>query len=146
LTDRDSFWKIDAPALELLIDIAVEEENPDEVARWYKELKIREKREQNRHDRYFTRRDRIARAVQEKYPEIAIDIWKNIAEELIDRKKTDAYESASIYLRMVRNTLESRGQKTGWETYLREIREKNRLKRSLLAILDMLERDRIIDK
>ncbi|AKB26262.1 hypothetical protein MSMTP_2793 [Methanosarcina sp. MTP4] len=146
LTDRDSFWKIDAPALELLIDIAVEEENPDEVARWYKELKIREKRGQNRHDRYFTRRARIARAVQDKYPEIAIDIWKNIAEELIDRKKTDAYESASIYLRMVRNAMEARGQKAEWESYLREIREKNRLKRSLLAILDMLERDRIIDK
>ncbi|KKH46530.1 hypothetical protein [Methanosarcina sp. 1.H.A.2.2] len=43
--NRDSFSKIDAPAFELLIDIAIEEENPDEVARWYKKLKIREKRE-----------------------------------------------------------------------------------------------------
>ncbi len=142
LTDRDSFWKIDSPALELLIDIAVEEENPDEVARWYKKLKIKDKRGR---DRRFTRREKIARTVQEKYPEIAIEIWKNIAEELIDRKKTDAYESASIYLRMVRNTLEARGQKTGWESYLGKIREKNRLKRNLLAILDMLEKDRIID-
>ncbi|MCQ1534504.1 SWIM zinc finger domain-containing protein [Methanosarcina sp. KYL-1] len=145
LTDRDSFWIIDAPALDLLIDIAVEEENPDEVARRYKELKIREKRGEDRHDRYFTRRDRIARAVQEKYPEIAIDIWKMIAEELIARTKTDAYESASIYLRMVRNALEAGGQKAEWESYLGEIREKNRLKRKLLEILDMMEKDRAID-
>ena len=143
LTDRDSFWKIDAPALELLIDIAVEEENPDEVARWYKVLRIKDK---GGRDRYFTRRDKIARTVQEKYPEIAIKIWKNIAEELIDRKKTDAYESASIYLRMVRNAMEARGQKAEWESYLKEIREKNRLKRNLLAILDMLGKDRIIEK
>ncbi|WP_235282872.1 SWIM zinc finger domain-containing protein [Methanosarcina sp. 1.H.T.1A.1] len=45
LMNRDSFSKIDAPVFELLIDIAIEEENPDEVARWYKKLKMREKRE-----------------------------------------------------------------------------------------------------
>lgn len=142
LMDRDSFTKIDAPALALLIDIAIEEKNPDEVARWYKKLKIREKKGE---DRYFTRREKIARTVQEKYPEIAIEIWKTIAEELISRTKVDAYESASIYLRMVRNAMEAGGQKAGWESYLREIREKNRLKRKLLEILDMLGKDRVID-
>ena len=142
LEDRDSFWKIDAPALDLLVDIAVEEEKPDEVARWYKVLKIKEKRGG---DRYFSRRDKIARAVQEKYPEIAIEIWKSIAEELIARTKTEAYESASIYLRMVRNAMETSGQNKEWESYLREIREKNRLKRKLLEILDMLEKGRTLD-
>ncbi|KKG11596.1 hypothetical protein [Methanosarcina sp. 2.H.A.1B.4] len=140
--NRDSFSKIDAPAFELLIDIAIEEENPDEVARWYKKLKMREKKGEYR---YFTRREKIARTVQEKYPEIAIEIWKTIAEELISRTKVDAYESASIYLRMVRNAMEAGGQKAGWESYLSEIREKNRLKRKLLEILDMLGKDRIID-
>lgn len=140
LTNRDSFRKIDAPALELLIDIAVEEKNPDEVARWYGKLKNKEKG-----DRYFYRRDKIARTVEEKYPEIAIEIWKMIAEEFISRTKTEAYESASIYLLMVRNALEDRGQKAEWESYLREIREKNRLKRKLLEILDTLEKRRVID-
>lgn len=141
LMDRDSFRKIDAPALKLLIDIAVEEKNPDEVARWYRKLKNKEKGE----DRYFHRRDKIARTVEEKYPEIAIEIWKTIAEEFISRTKTEAYQSASIYLLMVRNALEARGQKTEWESYLKEIREKNRLKRKLLEILDTLEKRRVID-
>ena len=143
LTDRDSFKKIDALDFELLIDIAIEENNPDEVARWYNKLKIRGKKGK---DRYFTRRDKIARTVQEKYPGIAIDIWKTIAEELISRTKVDAYESASIYLRMVRNVMETGGQKAEWESYLSEIREKNRLKRKLLEILDMLGKDRIIEE
>jgi uncharacterized Zn finger protein len=143
LTDRDSFKKIDALDFELLIDIAIEEKNPDEVARWYNKLKIRGKKGE---DRYFTRRDKIARAVKEKYPEIAIEIWKTIAEELISRTKVDAYESASIYLRMVRNAMEARGQKAGWESYLEEIREKNRLKRKLLEILDILGKERIIEE
>ena len=142
LTDRASFRKINAPALDLLIDIAVEEENPDEVARWYR---VRKKRSKNGEDRRFTRRERIARAVLDKYPEIAIEIWVSIAEELIARKKTDAYEAASIYLRMARNAMEAGGEKAEWESYLREIREKNRLKRNLLQILDTLEKDRIID-
>ncbi|AKB17188.1 SWIM zinc finger domain-containing protein [Methanosarcina sp. WWM596] len=142
LIDRDSFKKIDVPAFELLIDIAIEEENPDEVARWYNKLKIRRKKGE---DRYFTRRDKIAHTVQEKYPEIAVDIWKTIAEELISRTKVDAYESASIYLRMVRNTMETGGQKVEWESYLSEIREKNKLKRKLLEILDVLEKERIIE-
>ena len=142
MTDRDSFTKIEAPALAILIDIAIEEQNPDEVARWYNKLKIRGKKGE---DRYFTRREKIARTVQEKYPEIAIDIWKTIAEELISRTKVDAYESASIYLRMVRNALEAGGQKAEWESYLSEIREKNKLKRKLLEILDMLGKDRLID-
>ncbi|WP_235284258.1 hypothetical protein [Methanosarcina sp. 1.H.A.2.2] len=46
---------------------------------------------------------------------------------------------------MVRNAMEAGGQKAGWESYLSEIREKNRLKRKLLEILDMLGKDRIID-
>ncbi|MDD3248529.1 MAG: SWIM zinc finger domain-containing protein [Methanosarcina sp.] len=143
LTDRDSFKKIDALDFELLIDIAIEEKNPDEVARWYNKLKIRRKKGE---DRYFTRRDKIARTVQEKYPEIAIDIWKTVAEELISRTKVEAYESASIYLRMVRNAMEAGGQKAEWESYLSEIREKNRLKRKLLEILDILGKDRIIEE
>ncbi|MDI9395593.1 MAG: hypothetical protein QM426_09335 [Euryarchaeota archaeon] len=138
--NRDLFRKIDAPALELLIDIAVEENNPDEVARWYGKLKNKEKE-----DKYFYRRDKIASTVEDKYSEIAIEIWKMIAEEFISRTKTEAYESASIYLLMVRNALESRGQKAEWESYLREIREKNRLKRKLLEILDTLEKRRAVN-
>jgi len=142
LMGRDSFRKINPPVLDLLIDIAIEEENPDEVVKWYTELKVRKEREESR---YFTRGDKIARAVREKYPEIAIEIWKRIAEDLISRTKVEAYESASIYLRMVRNAMEARGQKVGWESYLKGIREKNRLKRKLLEILDLLGKERILE-
>ncbi len=71
------------------------------------------KREKGGEDRYFTRREKIARTVQEKYPEIAIEIWKKIAEELIFRTKVDAYESASIYLQMIRNAMEAGDKKPG---------------------------------
>lgn len=77
-------------------------------------------------------------------PAIAIEIWKNIAEDLISKTKVSSYEAASIYLRKVKKTLEYIGKKEEWEAYLRQIREANRLKKKLLEILNMLEKAQII--
>lgn len=90
--------------------------------------------------------EEIANAVKDKYPEVAIGIWKNIAEDLISKTKVSSYEEASMYLRKIKETLESIGKTEEWEAYLRQIREANRLKKKLLEILDRLEKTRIIGK
>ena len=140
----DSLRKIKLPALDLLIQIAIQENDAEEVVRWYEELK-KSKGEAERY-RNSVSENEIANAVKSKYPEIAIEIWKKLAEDLISETKVSSYEAASVYIRKVKQTLEAIEKKEEWEAYLREIREVNRRKRKLLQILDMLREDRIISE
>ncbi|HWQ44544.1 MAG TPA: SWIM zinc finger domain-containing protein [Methanosarcina barkeri] len=140
----DSLRKIKPPVLDLLIQIAIQENDTEEVVRWYKELK-KSKGEAERY-RNSVSENEIANAVKSKYPEIAIEIWKKLAEDLISETKVSSYEAASVYIRKVKQTLEAIEKKEEWEAYLRELREVNRRKRKLLQILDMLREDRIISE
>ncbi len=140
----DSLRKIKPPALDLLIQIAIQENDAEEVVRWYEELK-KSKGEAERY-RNSVSENEIANAVKSKYPEIAIEIWKKLAEDLISETKVSSYEAASVYIRKVKQTLEAIEKKEEWEAYLREMREVNRRKRKLLQILDMLREDRIISE
>lgn len=138
----ESLEKIKPPVLDLLIRIAIQENDADEVVHWYEELKS-SKGEADK-SRESILEDEIANTVKEKYPAIAIEIWKNIAEDLISKTKVSSYEAASIYLRKVKKTLESIGKKEEWEAYLKQIWEANRLKKKLLEILNRLEKTQII--
>jgi uncharacterized Zn finger protein len=142
LLEAGSFGKIKPPVLDLLIQIAIQENDAEEVVHWYEELK-KSKGEVEK-SRQSVLEDKIANAVKDKYPAIAIEIWKKLAEGLISETKVYSYETASVHLRKVKETLESIGKSEEWEAYLREIREANRFKRRLLEILDRLGKDRII--
>ncbi|MDY9925704.1 SWIM zinc finger domain-containing protein [Methanosarcina sp.] len=144
LLETDSIQKIKAPALDLLIKVAIQEEDPEEVVHWYEELKTGgEEAERYWH---LISESEIANAVKEKHPEIALEIWKKLVEGLISETKVSSYEEASTYLRKIKETLETRGKKENWEAYLSGIKEANRRKRRLLEILDMLGEDRIISE
>lgn len=142
LLEAGSIQKIKTPALDLLIEIAILEEDPEEVVHWYEELKKREP-EAESYWRSISE-NKIANAVKEKYPGIALEIWRKLAEKLISETKVSSYEEASSYLRKVKETLEAKGEKEAWETYLSEIKEVNKRKKKLLEILDRLGADRII--
>lgn len=142
LLEANSLRKIKPPVFDLLIQIAIQEGDADEVVHWYEELK-KSKGEAEKPGRSILEEE-IANAVKDKYPAIAIEIWKNIAEDLISKTKVSSYEAASMYLRKIKETLESIGMKEEWEAYLRQIREANRLKKKLLEILNRLEKARII--
>jgi len=144
LLDPDDFREIKPPVLDLLIKIAIEEKAPDEVVRWYGELK--KGGEAAERYAYHTDENKIASAVHEKYPDIAIEIWKKLAEELISKTNVNAYGEAAVHLRKIKETMEAGGQKREWEIYLRGIREGNKRKKRLIEILDTLEKDRIMEE
>lgn len=75
LLKPDSFREVKPPVLSLLIKIAIEEKDPDEVIRWYGELK--KGGEAAKHYAYYIDENKIANAVHGKYPDIALEIWKN---------------------------------------------------------------------
>jgi uncharacterized Zn finger protein len=133
--------EIKHPAIDLLIEIAIKENNPEEVIYWYKRLKEKGS-EADRHRPIFE--NEIANAVRGKYPEVAIEIWKKLAEWLISETKVSSYESASVYLRKIKKTLEVAGKKKDWEIYLKDTKEINKRKRKLFEILDRLDKDKII--
>ena len=144
LLEPDSFREIKPPVLDLLIKIAIEEKAPDEVVRWYGELK--KGGEAAKRYAYHIDENKIANAVHEKYPDIAIEIWKKLAEELISKTNVNAYGEAAVHLRKIKETMEAGGQKREWEIYLRGIREENKRKKRLIEILDMLGKDRVIEE
>ncbi len=142
LLDISSLKEIEPPVSDLLTKIAIKENNPGEVIHWYE--KFKEKR--SAAERYLNSafENEIANAVKDKYPEIAIEIWKKLAESLISETKVSSYEAASMYLRKIKETLEAVGKKNEWEIYLKDARELNKRKRKLLEILDRLGEDKII--
>ena len=144
LLEINSLTKIKPPVFDLLIKIAIQENNPDEVVYWYD--KIKENIVEAEGYRISAFENEIANAVKDKYPEIAIEIWEKLAERLISETKVSSYEAASVYLRKIKETLEAIGKKKEWESYLSNTRESNRRKRKLLEILDTLGEDRIIRK
>ena len=109
LLEIGSLRKIKPPVLDLLIQIAIQENDPEEVVCWYEELK----KNKGEAERYWNSalENEIANAVKDKYPEIAIEIWKKLAETLISETKVSSYEAASVYIRKVKETLEAIGKK-----------------------------------
>lgn len=142
LPEPGSIPKIKAPVLDLLIKIAIQEEDPEEVVHWYEELK--KSGEGAERYWYSTSESEIANAVKKKYPEVTLDIWKKLADRLISETKVSSYEEASVYLRKIKETLEASEKKEEWKAYLSEIKEVNKRKKRLLEILESLGEDRII--
>ena len=132
---------IQPPMTDVLIDIAIAEKRPDEVLRWYDRRKPRS----GGWDSGWFVEDRIAEAVVARYPERAIAIWKQLAEEQIALTKPKAYEAAADYLRKVGRVLKQQGKEQDWQGYLTALRRAHERKRRLVDTLDILVGRRIVD-
>jgi uncharacterized Zn finger protein len=139
--DRES-RKNEFPMTDVLIHIAIEEELPDDVLRWYDRLKS-EKQIFRGGDGY--QEDKIAGAVVDLYPDRAIAIWKNLAEKQIALTQPKAYETAAVYLRKIHHFLKKLERENEWKSYLSELRKANARKSKLIEILSRLESRRIIE-
>ena len=132
---------IHPPLTDTLIAIAITEKRPDEVLRWYDQRKPR-----SRGLGYgWFAEDNIAEAAVGTYPDRAVAIWKQLAEEQIALTKPKAYEEAARYLRKVHRNLKQLGKEQDWQGYLTALRQANERKRRLVQILDTLAGRRIIE-
>jgi uncharacterized Zn finger protein len=125
----------------VLIDIAIEENRPDDVLKWYDHKKSKK-------GVYWWgegyQDDQVAEAVAYQYPDRAIDIWKSIAERQIALTKPKAYEEASRYLRKVHSLLKKLKREEEWKDYLSRLSQANARKPKLIEILSRLESRPII--
>ncbi len=90
------------PNTQTLIAIAIAKKPPAEVLKWYD---LRESNIEYRWGHSPTSSLDVAQAIQEKYPDRAIEIWKAQAESAISRVQVSGYQEAGTYLREVRDTL-----------------------------------------
>ena len=139
LTQPDAASKNEFPLFRDLIDIAIYEEKPDQVLRWY------DQRSAGNY-KYGIEENSIAGAVQTYAPERAVAIWKDMAERLIARVKPSAYQEAAKYLRKVAEVMRREQKLKEWERYLRRLREEHIRKRRLIEILDGLNGKPIMGK
>ena len=126
------------PNLDMLIDIAILERRFDDVVALYQELR--------KTKRWGWDTDKaVAEAVSETHPQIALDIWRAIAESLIGQVKPKAYEEAAIYLRRMCKVYQESRRASDWQNLLIELRRDHKAKRRLMEVLDSLSGKKITD-
>jgi len=128
------------PILNHLIDIAILEERPDQVLRWYDQLP------KDRLGWHGVDEDAIATAIRTHAPDRAVEIWQTKAERLINQVKPSAYRDAAGYLRKAKEVMIHEKKLTEWDRYLKELRERHIRKQRLIEILDGLEDRPIVRK
>ncbi|MEA1921258.1 MAG: hypothetical protein U9N63_01240 [Pseudomonadota bacterium] len=139
LTQPEAASKNEFPLLRDLIDIAIYEEKPDQVLRWY------DQRSAGGYH-YGIAENSIAEAVKIYAPERAVTIWQDIAERLIARVKPSAYQEAARYLRKATEVMQREQKLKEWERYLRKLRKEHIRKRRLIEVLDGLDGKPIMGK
>lgn len=130
------YQKSDFPMLWVLVDIAMEEKKPEDVYRWYTMLP----------KRYYhsTFHDDVALAIQKKFPEQSIGIWKKLAEGAVALAKKSAYAEAGGYLRKMRKLMYAKGMEKDWLHYATSLRAQHARKRLFLEVLDSMEEKPIL--
>lgn len=130
---EDKYRRQSFPDLEMLIEIAILEKRNDDAVLLYQEL--------NKTRRWGREIDKqLAKAVSGSHPQIALQIWKAIADNLIAQVKPRAYEEAAGYLKLMHKLYEGTGRTTDWQRLLLDLRVQHKAKRRLMEVLDDLEK------
>lgn len=125
-------WRRSYPQTEVLIDIALGEKRFDDAARLYQNLKKAAKPPSGDIDR------KVAKGLAKSHPELALAIWRGLAEGLIAQVKPSAYVEAGGYLVQMKKVYELLGRSSEWHNVLTELRRSHKTKHRLMEILDGL--------
>jgi uncharacterized Zn finger protein len=83
--------------------------------------------------------DAVANAVADSHTDIALSIWRSIADTLIGYVKPEAYQAARPYLKSMKSLYERKKRHNEWKALISELRTTHKLKRRLLEILAAME-------
>jgi uncharacterized Zn finger protein len=128
------------PRVSILIEIAIQEKNPEDVLRWY------DRCSRGRFVGHGSLDDDVATAVAAQAPDRAVAIWKAMAEREISRVTPSAYHEAAGYLRKAAKVMLREKKAADWNRYLATLRTEHLRKKRLLEILDTLSAEPILKK
>jgi uncharacterized Zn finger protein len=134
--------RIPAPAYELLIAIAVDEKDPDEVLAWYD----RSEAEKPAFPLSTVLVEGIADTIAETFPERAVAIRKHIAEVFLKEARQKSYELAIGHIRKIKETLKRQDRLPEWELYLSELKKNHLRKKRFLDMLMFLDDRPIVQR
>lgn len=119
------------PVVDVLIDVAIFDDEPDRVLYWY------DRRTENRSGYYYGDDSRIAEALLSYAPERAASIWQRMAEAQIDKVKASAYEIAARYLLKAEQILTRENKLDDWNQYFEALKRTHKRKTRLLEELSI---------
>ena len=80
----------------------------------------------------------------ERFPEWALEVYRQGAERHLVHTGDSAYREAVRYLRKMKRVLGRVDRDAEWAAYEANLREQYRRRRNFIALLDRLDRDRIV--
>lgn len=125
------------PAVRLLVDLALEEQRPEDALRWYEQRgNIPPGGIQLTSDYAI----KVAQAIDTTHPDEAAAIWRQLADQAITSGYSSNYPAAGDYLRKLHGLLKRQSRLDEWRGYLGHLRRQHARKRRFIEILDQLER------
>lgn len=129
------------PYYDVLLDMAIADERPDDVLRWYETMKDAERR--SSHGKTYWPcgwdPDRVAKAIATAYPERALEIHRQKLDAHLPQTGITAYETCAACLGQMRSIYTSLDQENYWDELLAEIRHKYHNRPRFMEILNKLE-------
>ncbi len=134
------------PHHRVLMDLAIDEQRPDDVLRWYDELNAgRTGKKSGRGRHPVISEEKVAEAVASSHPDRSIGIFVEAADAVASETNTRTYPEAARLLKRAKQVLEKNDRSGEWIWILEDFRHKHRRKRRLMEVLDGIE-DRPIVK
>ncbi|SMF53786.1 hypothetical protein SAMN02745746_03828 [Pseudogulbenkiania subflava DSM 22618] len=125
------------PELDLLISIAILEQRHDDVVALYRRLP-------KTPSWNWDTEKRVAEAVAASHPDIALAIWRAIADGLIAKVQPSAYVEAAGYLRRMRQVYQACQRDDEWQALMVHLRKTHKAKRRLQEVLDNLSGAKLV--
>lgn len=121
---------------DILIMLAIKENTPDEVLRWY------DKRNSGKGVRWWDSSldIEVADAVAGTHTDRAVAIYKREAESLIDTVTPRGYQAAGPFLRKIKRALNNSGKGELWASYLESLQQANRRRPRCMEVLGRVAR------
>lgn len=130
-------WPDKFPHLDLQIEIAIAEKRIEDLISLYEQYR--------KTRRWGWETDKaVAKAIEKSHPQLALDIWLAIAENLIAQVKPKAYEEAAIYLRLMHKVYTSEKRLADWQALIARLRQQHKAKRRLMEVLDSLNGKKLV--
>ncbi len=138
LDRRGGFFSESRPHLDVLLLMAIADNRPDEVLRWYDRIAS-----QPKVFRFLggalAYADRVAAAVADAYPERAISIYRDALNAKLPVAELSAYEAAAGYLRKLRPIYKGLNREGEWTALIASIRDTYRNRPRFMDLLDSVE-------
>ena len=135
------------PRYKILIDLAIHEQRPDDVLKWYDEL-VEARADQHGGWGLFpvASEEEVAEAVAASYPDRAIDIFVEAADSVASQTNTRTYPEVGRLLKRAKQVLERNGRSGEWSAILEDFRFNHRRKRRLMEVIDGIEDHPIVKR